>query len=106
MLDIDSKPFGAGCVGALTLALTYIGGFTAWALLGVPLLVMVAYYLAFQPPSPDQAIAASGRASVRAADPFWRHGDTVRTCRTAGLFSGPAGCVAAAPAVKLGLMSC
>ena len=77
MLDVDGKPFGAGCVGALTLALTYIAGSTAWALLGVPLLVMVAYYLAFQ--SPDQATAASGRASVRAAEPFGRDGDAVRT---------------------------
>jgi hypothetical protein len=79
MLDVDGKPFGAGCVGALTLALTYIAGSTAWALLGVPLLVTVAYYLAFQPPSPDQATAASGRASVRAAELFGRHGDAVRT---------------------------
>jgi hypothetical protein len=79
MLDIDSKPFGAGCVGALTLALTYIAGFSAWALLGVPLLVTVAYYLAFQPPSPDKATAASRRASVRAAEPFGRHRDAVLT---------------------------
>jgi hypothetical protein len=79
MLDIDSKPFGAGCVGALTLALTYMAGFTAWALLGVPLLVTVTYYLAFQPPSPDKATAPSRRASVRAAEPFGRHGDAVLT---------------------------
>jgi hypothetical protein len=92
MLDVDGKPFGAGCVGALTLALTYIAGSTAWALLGVPLLVMVAYYLAFQPPSPDQGHRGQ-RTGVRSSCGAFRAPWGCRSypCRTAGLFSRPAG---------------
>ena len=48
MLDfIDTKPFGAACIGAATMTTCYVAGMNDWHLIAPPLLVMSAYYLFF-----------------------------------------------------------
>src|SRR5262249_11057289 len=70
MIDIDGKPFSTGLIGVVTLATCYIAGWTDWAMLVLPLLVMVAFWLAFRSPAPptDQPATTRGRAPVRAAE--------------------------------------
>jgi hypothetical protein len=42
---LDTKSFGAACVGAITLGTGYVAGIGDSALLVVPLAVMIAYWL-------------------------------------------------------------
>jgi hypothetical protein len=48
MVDIDGKPFSTAVTGLVTLATCYIAGWTELSLLVLPLLVMVAFWLAFR----------------------------------------------------------
>jgi hypothetical protein len=70
MIDIDGKPFSTALIGVVTLVTCYVAGWTDWAILVLPLLVMVAFWLAFRPPAPptDQPATTPGRAPVRATE--------------------------------------
>jgi hypothetical protein len=67
MIDIDGKPFATALVGVVTLATGYVADVTDWALLALPLSVMVGHYLAFRSPALPPEPATPGRsAPVRA----------------------------------------
>ena len=51
MTDIDGKPFSTAVTGVVTLGTCYVAGWMDWALLVLPLLVMVAFWLAFRSPT-------------------------------------------------------
>jgi hypothetical protein len=51
MVDIDGKPFATALVGVVTLATGYVAEVTDWALLALPLSVMVGHYVAFRSPA-------------------------------------------------------
>jgi len=42
---LDTKSFGAACIGAITLGTGYLAGLNDSALLVVPVSVMIAYWL-------------------------------------------------------------
>jgi impB/mucB/samB family len=65
MIDIDGKPFATALVGVVTLATAYVAEVTDWALLALPLSVMVGHYLAFRSPAEP-----ARRAPVRATEPI------------------------------------
>jgi hypothetical protein len=75
MIDIDSKPFSTAVIGVVTLVTCYVAGWTDWALVVLPLLVMVAFCLAFRSPAPpmDQPAMTRGGASVWATEPTVAH---------------------------------
>jgi hypothetical protein len=51
MIEVDGKPFSTAVIGAVTLVTCYIAGWTDWALVVLPLLVMLAFWLAFRSPA-------------------------------------------------------
>jgi hypothetical protein len=63
MIDIDGKPFARALVGVVTLATGYVAEVTDWALLALPLSVMVGHYLAFR--SPAEPATPGRRAPVQ-----------------------------------------
>jgi hypothetical protein len=70
MMDIDGKPFSTAVIGVVALATCYVAGWTDWALLVLPLSVMVAFWLAIQSlaPTTGQPATTRGRAPVRATE--------------------------------------
>jgi hypothetical protein len=65
MIDTDGKPFSTAVTGLVTLATCYIAGWTDWALLALPLLIMVAFWLAFRSPAlPTDQPATTARSGV------------------------------------------
>jgi hypothetical protein len=44
---LDSKAFGAACVGVLIAAICYVAGMNDWRLIALPLAVALAYYFFF-----------------------------------------------------------
>jgi hypothetical protein len=44
---LDSKGFGAACVGVLIAAICYVAGMNDWRLIALPLAVALAYYFFF-----------------------------------------------------------
>jgi len=44
---LDTKLFGAACIGVVTVAICYVAGMNDWRLIALPLLVVLAYHLVF-----------------------------------------------------------
>jgi hypothetical protein len=44
---LDSKAFGAACVGVVSAAICRVAGMSDWRLIALPLLVAFAYYFFF-----------------------------------------------------------